>query len=260
MGIDRDSPAWLIYQRCVAAFIQDSHGDLNTSVTPNVFLTGEISGQKRQVDVLIEHRWHARTSSRIIVDAKKRSTKADIGDVEQFEGMMRDCRAARGIIVCTSGWTSGALRRAQDAITITLLDYEEALDEFEWMYEECLGPCGAAADGPAGGVLWGEYVADGLPMEPVVDTAMGFGQLSGWLILQIGKCDRCHTFHVWCWDCGDKFAVEDSKVVTCGCDYREWASIPESPESGHIGTPESIWLMMREHGGPPVAFDRRPIR
>src|SRR5438046_7835216 len=85
-------------------------------------------------------------------------------------------------------------------------------------------------------------------------------RLAGWILIQIGKCDGCHSFHVWCWDCGKKFAVEDATVVQCGCESREWASVPESQESGHVGEPESIWLMMREDRGQPSAFDRRPIR
>jgi len=52
-----------------------------------------------------------------------------------------------------------------------------------------------------------------------------------------------------CWDCGEKVSIEDGKAVTCGCDAREWASVPESLESGHVGQPESIWLMMQEEGG-----------
>src|ERR1039458_6592279 len=83
--------------------------------------------------LLVDHRWHAGSASRIIVDAKNRSRPLDLGDVEQFEGMMRDCRATRGIIVCTAGWSEAAARRAQQAITITLLDYETALDEYGWV-------------------------------------------------------------------------------------------------------------------------------
>jgi hypothetical protein len=256
-----DSPAWLIYERCVAAFVSDQHGSIDTIVQPNVILQGAISGAARQVDVLVDHRWHAGSASRIIVDAKNRSRPLDLGDVEQFEGMMRDCRATRGIIVCTAGWSEAAARRAQQAITITLLDYETALDEYGWVYEECLGPCGQGGSKRVhrGGVLWGEFMAEGLGggfAASHTDAPM----LAGWTVIQIGKCDGCHSFHVWCWDCGKKFAVEDGTVVQCGCESREWASVPESRQSGHVGEPESIWLMMREDGGHPVAFDRRPIR
>lgn len=100
-----------------------------------------------------------------------------------------------------------------------------------------------------GGVLWTEYMA--------IISVMGM-----MLIIQTGKCDGCHSFHVWCWDCGGKFAVPDGKMVICDCD-RKWAAVPESPESGHEGEPESVWLMMREDDNPanqPVVLDRRPLR
>lgn len=174
---------------------------------------------------------------------------------------MRDCRAARGIIVCTAGWSAAAARRAQQAITITLLDCETALDEYEWAYEECLGPCGQGGSTRVrrGGVLWGEFMAEGVG-EGLAVSHTDAPILAGWTMIQIGKCDGCHSFHVWCWDCGEKFAVEDATVVQCGCESREWASVPESQESGYVGEPESIWLTMREDGGHPVVFDRRPIR
>jgi hypothetical protein len=269
-----NSPSWLIYQRCIAAFVSEEHGSLDTTVLPNVMLQGAISGQQRQVDVLVDHRWQGDATSRIIVDAKERSDPIDIGDVEQFEGMMRDCCAARGIIVCTAGWTSGAQKRAQQAITITILGFKEALENFGWAYEECLGSCRRKTRSTRrGGVLWGEFMAEGLSglrwggadeglsgLRHVTEETFGYPVLAGWTLLQVGKCDTCHDFHVWCWDCGEKFAIGDGEVVTCGCDGREWASVPESAESGHIGTPKSIWLMMREADGPPVPFDRRPIR
>jgi hypothetical protein len=246
MSTDATSPAWLIYERCVAAFVSEGHSDIDTTVLPNVTLRGEISSELRQVDVLIDHRWPGGAASRIIVDAKRRARPIDIGDVEQFEGMMRDCRASRGIIVCTAGWTKGAEKRAQRSITITLLEYESAIDEYGWIYDECLGLCQHENKGRHGGVLWGEYIPSGIG--------------PGWVIVHVGKCDNCHSFHVWCWDCGEKFAVGDGTVVTCGCDGREWASVPESPESGHVGQPESVWLMMQEGRGEAIALDRRPIR
>lgn len=243
-------PAWLIYERCVAAFASAEHGNLDITVQPNVLLLGAISGTQRQIDVLVDHRWDQRdTTSRIIIDAKNRVRPVDIGDVDAFDGMMKDCRAPRGIIVCTAGCTEAAVRRAQDAITIDLLSFDDALDEFGWAYEPCLGPCSnGKSHGCRGGVLWGEF------------QATGFDGNSGWVMLQTGKCDGCHSFHVWCQDCGGKFAVPDARVVTCGCDGREWASVPESEASGHVGEPSSIWLMMREYGGRPTALDRRPIR
>jgi len=249
MTIEKNLPSWLVYERCVAAFAVENYGSINVTVQPNVKLKGEISDKWRQIDILVDARWDDNTFTRMIIDAKQRDHKIDINDVEAFEGMMKDCRAARGVIVCTNGFTDGALKRAQDAITITILTFEE-IEEYEWEYEECLGPCSNSSKekGCRGMVLWAEY----LPM----------GSNDLWLIVRTGKCDGCHSFHVWCWDCGEKFAVPDKKIVMCGCD-RLWASVPESRESGHLGIPKNVWLMMREDNDPdnlPIAIDRRPIR
>lgn len=250
MDDSNDVPSWLVYERCVAAFAAEEHGSFDTIVQPNVMLKGTISGEIRQIDVLIDCRWKQSSTSRIIVDAKEWTGAVDIGDIEKFEGMMRDCRADRGIIVCTNGYTKGALRRAQDAINIKILPLSE-IEEFGWVYEPCLGRCAESNHRRKrrSGVLWTEY--------------MGIFSSAGMIIIvQTGKCDGCHSFHVWCWDCGGKFSVPDKKIVLCDCD-RKWAAVPESRESGHEGEPESVWLMMREDDNPaepPIVLDRRPLR
>ena len=247
MSRERQTPAWLSYERIAAAFASEHYGGIATAVHPNVRLIGQLSGKSRQIDVLVEHRLERGSDSRIIVDAKNRSRRVDIKEVESFEGMMRDCSANRGVLICASGYTDGAFRRAQDAITLTVLAIEQ-VEEFGWVYEPCLGNCSGLKSGKRRGmVLWGEF----LPI----------GRGLGWLVVQTGKCDGCHAFHVWCWDCGTKFSVPDGQVHTCGCEL-DWASVPESPESGHTGKPESIWLMVRQSGssGLPVPIDRRPIR
>jgi hypothetical protein len=241
------TPTWLVYQRCVAAFAQQQYGGMNVTVLANVFLTGAVSGVQRQVDVLIDSRWGEDNSKRIIVDAKNRKSKIDINDVETIIGMMEDCRANHAVIVCTAGYTKGAIRRAQDAINIVILTLDQAL-EYKWCYEPCLGECtDKEIKKLNGAVLWGEFLLH------ATVTNM-------WMTLQTGKCDMCHNFHVWCWDCGQKFAIPDEVVVVCDCGCA-WASIPESPASGHIGEPTSIWLLMRENEDQehPASFDRKPI-
>lgn len=243
-----ETPDWLLLERCAALFCVENFGGIDTTVVPNAKLIGAISGQSRQADVLVDARWSGEVASRMIVDAKHRQRRLDIKDVESFEGMMRDCSASRGVLVTPAGWTSGAEKRAQDAITIKLLSVD-ALEEFAFNFEPCLvdGCCRGNKQWQAGAVLWEEFLPSGFDDTRVV-------------IVQVGKCDACHAFHVWCWDCGTRFAVPDGEVVACGCDEREWASVPESPESGHIGVPTSIWLMARQSGGHPVPFDRKPIR
>jgi len=243
------SSTWLVYERCVAAFAHEQYGDLSTIVQPNVLIKGAISGIDRQIDVMVDSRWNNEPYKRLIIDAKARKRRINVNDVESFEGLMKDCNASHGVIICTNGWTDGATKRAQDAITINLLSFEDAL-KYEWVWEPCLGDCNKNRNHLSRGmVLWTEFQL--------------FGRGPAWLMLQTGKCDGCHSFHVWCWDCGEKFAVPDNDVVQCACGLY-WASVPESKDSGHVGEPESVWLMMREDMDAthilPTVIDRRPIR
>src|SRR5258706_16417254 len=87
---------WRAYERVVAA-MQVENADVDMSITPNAHIIGAITKTPRQVDVLVDARWDSDFSRRIIVDAKFRNAKLDVNDVEAFEGMLRDCRAERGI-------------------------------------------------------------------------------------------------------------------------------------------------------------------
>ena len=52
--------------------------------------------------------------------------------------------------------------------------------------------------------------------------------------------------------------ITDGRIARCGCEDREWGSIPESRVSGHTGIPNSTWLMLK-HDGSFQALDRKPI-
>lgn len=110
---------WKLYERLVARLMAD---ELSTDfcVTPNASIQA-ITGIKRQIDVLIEIRHDTDNTRRLIVDAKRRSRKIDVKDVEAFRGMMEDVGATHGYLVCPRGHTSAAEKRAQTAVTIRLL-------------------------------------------------------------------------------------------------------------------------------------------
>ncbi|NTX67505.1 restriction endonuclease [Myxococcus sp. CA051A] len=216
------------------------------------------------MDVLIDARVAEDISRRVIVDAKFRKRKIDIKDIESFEGMMKDCRAQRGILVCANGFTHAALRRAQKAITISLVPAEaiESLDIESWY--PCLGKCAMENRGRTAG--WVLY-----------DRPLGLVQRDSPLtILAIGKCDGCNDFHVWCWDCGAHFALRGEEAEhACSC-RRLW--LTERVDEGfdergnHL---ESIRLLLvvpvdatpLEHETAtesplifaPVEVDRRPL-
>lgn len=222
---------WKIYERIVGFFEIENHANTETGVTLNAKIIGAHSGIERQVDCLIDLRFGRDKDRRIIVDAKRYKSKVDINDVERFHGMMIDCEAAKGILVCPSGWTDGAFKRASDLIEIKLLSLEDVENAWEYsVVEECC------------------ICNDGVVF---YDGNWGM-EIGGLLDISCtGKCDRCHSFNIWHWACGDKFAVEDGEKVSCSCNY-DWFVIPPEPDA--IDDPErmSAFLMVcarQEHEG-----------
>jgi hypothetical protein len=237
-------PDWQVYERIVAAMQAEGAG-MEHSVTPNAKIRGCITGILRQIDVLVDARWADEDlTERVIVDAKMHRSKVDVKDIEAFEGMMKDCRANRGIIVCANGYTPAAKRRAQDAITITLLPAEN-IEEFPWsQFDRCMGSCSADNRIPHRGlVLW--------------DGQLLLGMGSGWAIVWSGKCDRCYNFHAWCWDCGEKFALADEDEHECGCGRRWVTAIEEEPDGSEVLDAVHFFLASDDQV---FAIDRRRCR
>lgn len=232
-----------VYERIVAA-VQAEQSGIDLSVTPNAKVIGCISGVQRQIDVLIDARWgDDDVETRTIVDAKCYRAKLDVKDVESFEGMMRDCRAQRGILVCPNGSSEAAKRRAQDAITITLLSPDD-LDDFPWaQFDPCMGECARSRRGKNGLVLW--------------DGQLPVGLEGTWVIVWSGKCDRCHNFHIWCWDCGEKFALSDEDEHICYCGYRWVTVIEQELSNDELLNAVHLILMIGQQIFP---LDRRRLR
>lgn len=228
-----DTPLWKLYERVIASFEIDGAG-IETSVTPNASLIGSVSGARRQIDVLVDARWDNDVERRIIFDAKRRSRKVDVKDVEAFEGLMRDVRATRGVLVCTRGHTKAALRRAEQRIDIRLVSEREALE----IDHAAIDPCPHCADlkrRPQGIVFW-----DGqLPL------ALG----PAFVIIFTGKCDVCRNFAFWCWDCGEKKLIPHGESYECGCE-RRWFT--------RSNDDEMLFIVATEDGEIPL--DRRPLR
>lgn len=84
----------------------------DASVRHNVMLDGVDSETKRQIDVLVEQNIGQYTM-RIVIDCKDYSKPVDVKGIEEFQGLVQDVRAHKGALVCPSGFTKSALKRAQ---------------------------------------------------------------------------------------------------------------------------------------------------
>lgn len=110
--------AWLEYERAVFKELTEKYPD--ATIAHDVRLPGGRSSAARQVDVLIEEHI-ADTVVRTAVDAKHRSRRIDVKEVDAYLGFLRDVSVDRGMMVAASGYTRAALQRAyHDEIDLDL--------------------------------------------------------------------------------------------------------------------------------------------
>lgn len=248
----RPRPDWEIYERMIARMMSDAI-QTDLCVTPNAKVLGAKSGIKRQIDVLIDARHDTDNTHRIIVDAKRRTRKIDVSDVEAFQGLMEDVGATHGYLVCPVGHTATAERRAQDAVTIALvpLDHIRGFDPSTW--PACGNPrCSN------GRIFWSGYP------EITLKLAAASGPLAGTIrelafVHEVGKCDRCGRFHVHCLTCDDILPIPDDEPETlhrCRCRLPVlWTASVETDEVGR----RSAELHGLLGNGEIMTVDRRPI-
>jgi hypothetical protein len=232
----------------IARLVAD-HARTDLTVTPNARVVGRISGRRRQIDALIDARHDTDNTRRIIIDAKAGRRKVTVTDVESFRGMMDDVGATHGYLVCPSGRTKSAEKRAQLAVSICLvpLDYIPNFDPATW--PEC-----RRLDCRYGRVFW-----DGYP-EIVITLASPTSRERKELryIHLVGKCDRCGRFHVLCSTCGDILSVpeDDEEDIghQCSCKLPWfWIASVEMDEHGERSAElHSVRI------GDVVTVDRRP--
>ena len=227
-----DAPDWRIYER-VAACFEVENVSMDVSVIPNALLLGSVSRIRRQIDILVDARFESGTERRIIFDAKRRSRKLNVQDVDGFVGLMADVRAARGVLVCTNGWTAAARRRADEVIDLRLITEKEA-KEIDYAAIDPCPNCRIGDRKTRGIVFWdGQFSI----------------LLGGCAIVFTGKCDVCRCFAFWCWECGEQLVVPDDIEHECGCG-RVWFVEEEEDEV--------VFAVQTEAGEVPL--DRRPRR
>jgi hypothetical protein len=108
-----DCPGWLVaksdwldYQKLAA----DIYADLERAavVTHDDRIKGVESGIERQIDVSIRTNV-AGHEILIIVQAKDLGRPADVNVVGEFQAVIRDVRAAKGVLICSGGFTQAAV-------------------------------------------------------------------------------------------------------------------------------------------------------
>ncbi|OOZ41657.1 hypothetical protein BOW53_02975 [Solemya pervernicosa gill symbiont] len=103
-------PDWKELEYLVAMIQKKLSPD--ATVQHNVMLDGVDSETKRQIDVLVEQNIGQYTMQ-IVIDCKDYAKPIDVKGVEEFQGLVQDVRAHKGALVCPSGFTKAALKRAR---------------------------------------------------------------------------------------------------------------------------------------------------
>jgi hypothetical protein len=243
-----DQSQWQRYERLIARLMADQ---LSTDlcVTPNARVMGKISGKRRQIDALIDARHDTDNSRRIIVDAKMRRRKVDVVQVEAFRGLMEDVGATHGYLVCPTGHTEAAQKRAQESVRTCLvpLEHLEGFDPSSW--PKC------QRDGCARGrVFWDGYPGLSLGLvsleHPHQRERLEF-------VHSVGKCDECGRFHIKCFTCGELFSLnDDDGEHQCACRLPWfWLASIETDDQGRL----SAELHAVLGTGETVTADRRSM-
>lgn len=110
MNYQESPPKWKKFEEFVANI--QKYLTPHAKVTHNEFIQGK-SGVKRQVDVVVRYNL-GQFNLLVVIDCKDWKNPVDIGNVGSFSDLVEDIGANRGAIVCNAGFTSGALKRAQE--------------------------------------------------------------------------------------------------------------------------------------------------
>jgi hypothetical protein len=81
-------------------------------VLHDVKLPGRESGVMRQIDVLVRERV-GQYEIQIVIDCKDHKKPVNVKGVEEFDGLLRDVGAQKGVLVCPKGFTAAAKTRAE---------------------------------------------------------------------------------------------------------------------------------------------------
>ena len=144
---------WQRYEREIEEQFRQAYP--SARITFNAKLLGKFSRVEGQIDLLIEEQ-ASDFAFRIVVDAKHRGRKIDVGDVEAFLGLTRDVEAHTGMMIALEGYTPAAVNRAHYDDLDVILDVLN-LDELkEFQGPTALpyaGECGAWILAPFGWVV-----------------------------------------------------------------------------------------------------------
>ncbi|QBH19209.1 restriction endonuclease [Alcaligenes faecalis] len=193
---------WQEYQEAVAVLYEQTDGFGN--ISRNVMVPDKITGQPRQIDVLIEINAKGH-SLRMIVDAKFHASPIDVRDLESVLALADAVGANKAIVVAANGWTEPAKKKADHVgCSLELLSVEDALDLIVPDKWKMCPSCGV----------------DCIVLDQEGAVTFEGGSWFWWLA---GQCRGCNCARIHCQDCGKKAYIGLGQSTLCECGHL-WAN------------------------------------
>jgi len=108
--MERDSKDWEQLEILVAQIQKELAPD--AIVEHNVRMKGQVTGELRQIDVLVKQNI-GQYEMLVIIDCKDYKAPVNVKSVEEFHGLLTDVGAHKGALVCPKGFTRTAKKRAK---------------------------------------------------------------------------------------------------------------------------------------------------
>ncbi len=197
---------WQEYQEAVVLLYEQADGI--GKVYRNIYLPDQDTGQRRQVDLLLEvdAKGH---QLRILIDAKYRRGKVNVKHLEEVVALSKAVGANKSVLVAANGWSKPAEIKAQYCGTdLVLLNVDEALElVVPDRWQTC--PC---------------CETDCMVLDHDGSLEFDDGSVSIYLA---GQCRSCRLAFLWCWACGDEGHLRPGQSHTCGCGHKWYCAVDE---------------------------------
>ncbi len=189
---------WQEYQDAVAEFYNKAEGI--GRVRKNITRPDKVTGRARQIDCWIEVAVKGHVV-KVLIDAKFRSNKVDVKDVEEVQALGEAVGADKCFLICPNGWTKPAQIKAEFiGLDLKLLDVKSAVQLLDIDMWEICPDC------------QNDYI--------LLEKSGGIeidGMVFWWLA---GQCKECESTLIWCQDCGDQMIVKTGQSQRCTCGHR----------------------------------------
>jgi Restriction endonuclease len=198
---------WRDYEDRVAEILRARVGD-DATIEVDVKLPGRLSGEDRQIDVVVRGSFLGLVDAVMVVDCKLYKRAITVPMLGSFVDLVEDVGADLGLVVTSRGFSKGAARRAANArgIHVEVVPIEH-LPEWEPPLLDCqvCGPEPTDSE-KFPGMLWLDGVGE---VAFVATDADEEAEPAAVAEVTVGFCEVCGAGHFRCPNCGHVTGVPE---------------------------------------------------